>query len=178
MPFPFLAASFGLSALGFGLSIFGSSRAKKEAKRTQAEQVAFDARSAKLSSEALLEEAALEATEIRRGGVLLGKKQRALTAKAGLKIGTGTAEDIQRETAFLTQKDVSTVLESAERESTRLLKTFEVGGQELVSQEDAERLRDLRGSEEEQRSALEGLGFSNSNFIRSTRNNSTFFTGL
>ncbi len=119
--------TIGLAVTSMGISLYGTSRARQDAAKAQAGQLAFDARTAKLESKAILEEAALEAIEIRREGELLGKKQTALTAKAGLKLGRGTAKDIQTETKRLTEKDVTTTLEGAERRSERLLKTYPEG---------------------------------------------------
>lgn len=120
-----ITMGLGLQAVSIGLGLFGTSRARSDAKQNQRQQIAFDARTARLESKAILEEAALEAIEIRREGELLGKKQTAYTAKAGLKLGRGTAKDIQEETKRLTEKDVATTLSAAERKSKQLLLTYD-----------------------------------------------------
>ncbi len=164
-----------LTGVSIGLGIFRSSRAKKKAKKAQKEETAFDIRSAKLQSKAILEEAALEAIEIRREGELLGKKQTALTAKAGLKIGRGTAKDIQEETKRLTEKDVATTLSAAQRKSEQLLTTFGAGSQEVVAKTELEELR----KKEAQLTALESETTSGpGNFIKSKATNKALFAGL
>ena len=163
-----------LLGAALGVSVFGQRRAKKEAKRAQAAQVAFDARSAKLESKAILEEAELEAVEIRREGELLGKKQRALTAKAGLKLGRGTAAAIQEETRRLTVKDVATTLEAAKRKSEQILTTFGAGTQEVVSKGEFEQFKEFQ----REQTALEEGNISGSNFIKSKKPKQTAFTGL
>lgn len=163
-----------LLGAALGVSIFGTRGAKVEARRAQATQIAFDARSARLQSKAILEEAELEATEIRREGELLGKKQTALTAKAGLKLGRGTAAAIQEETKRLTEKEVTTTLEAARRKSKQLLKTFPEEGFRTVSLKEFEKLRTL----EKEESALESGVASNTNFIKSPKKHKTAFTGL
>lgn len=130
-----MAALTAIAVAGIGLSLLSQRQAKKDAQKRQAGMMAFDIKSAKLESKALLEEAALEAIEIRREGVLLGKTQTALTAKAGLKLGRGTARDIQAETKRLTEKDVATTLEAAQRKSEQILETYGAG------EEDTERFR-------------------------------------
>lgn len=157
-----------------GLSVFGARRGKKDTARAQAEQRAFDARSAKLESKAILEEAELEAAEIRREGKLLGKKQTALTAKAGLKLGRGTAAAIQEETKRLTAKDVATTLEAAQRKSEQLLTTFGAGSQEVVSKGEFEEFQKFQ----QEQTALEQGNTSNGNFIKSKKPKQTILTGL
>lgn len=164
-----------LLGAGLGLSVFGISESKRGAKREQRKQVAFDIRSAKLESKAILEEAALEAEEIKRSGELLGKKQAALTAKAGLKLGRGTARDIQEETKRLTEKDVATTLEAAQRKSEQLLTTFGAGTQEVIPQTELER---LRKREAEFTALEEGSTTNSNNFIKSNQTNQPFFAGL
>lgn len=121
-----ITASLGIAAVQTGLGLFGASRKKKDAKKAQKQELAFEAKSAKLESVALLEEAALQAIEIRREGEQLGKSQTAFGAKAGLKIGEGTAKDIREETERLTEKDVATTKSSAERKGEQLMRTYGV----------------------------------------------------
>ena len=162
-----------LFGVGLGLQLFGAPRARREAKRTQREQIAFDARTARLESKAILEEAELEATEIRREGELLGKKQTAFTAKAGLKLGRGTAAAIQAETRRLTEKDVATTLEAAQRKSKQLLETFP----EVEVATIPRALKQLRAKEAEL-TALESAQPSNANFIKSKIPKKSTFTEL
>jgi hypothetical protein len=164
----------GIAAAGLFLSVTQTQQARRRAKSEQARGIAFDARTARLESKAILEEAELEATEIRREGELLGKKQTALTAKAGLKLGRGTAADIQAETRRLTAKDVSTTLEAAQRKSKQLLETFPEGG---VATVERRKLEQLRASEAEL-TALQSGAPSNANFIRSPKKPRTALTGL
>lgn len=164
----------GIAAAGLFLSVTQSERARRRAKSEQAKGTAFDARTARLESKAILEEAELEATEIRREGELLGKKQRALTARAGLKLGRGTAAEIQKETRRLTEKDVATTLEAAQRKSEQLLKTFPEGGVATIGRT---KLEQLRASEAEL-TALQSGATSNANFIRSPKKRETAFVGL
>lgn len=160
-----------LLGASIGLGIFERSQSRREARRAQKADIAFDARTARLQSTAILEEAALEAEEIRRGGELLGKKQTALTAKAGLKLGRGTAKDIQEETKRLTEKDVATTLEAAERESKRLLLTFDP---------ETQRKEAIGKALEEAGTALESaIPLGPGNFIKSRSKKQTFtFQGL
>lgn len=179
-----------LLGASLGLSIFGASQSKRDAKRAQAERTAFDARSAKLESKAILEEAELEAIEIRREGKLLGKKQTALTAKAGLKLGRGTAAAIQEETRRLTAKDVATTLEAAERKSEQLLTTFGASESEVVSGAEFKEFtkfkqtRQRLGAEgvsgaEAEATALESVSApANNNFIKSKKPKQSILTGL
>jgi hypothetical protein len=164
----------GIAIAGLFLSVAQARDAKQRAKREQAAGSAFDARSAKLESKAILEEAELEAIEIRREGKLLGKKQTALTAKAGLKLGRGTAAAIQEETRRLTAKDVATTLESAERKSEQLLTTFGAGTQEVVSKSQFQKFTKFQ----QEQTALSEGNISSSNFIKSPKKPKTALTGL
>ena len=169
--------SLGIFAVGTGLSLFGTRRARREAKAAQREQIAFDARTARLESKSILEEAEIEAVEIRREGELLGKKQTALTAKAGLKIGRGTAEAIQEETRRLTEKDIATTKEAAERKSKQLLETFpepEVGFGKLPKI----LLGNRKQKTPEQPTALAEGDRQNGNFIKSPRKHKSFILQL
>ena len=161
-------------AASLGVSVFGAAQSRREAKKAQRAATAFDARTARLESKAILEEAELEATEIRREGELLGKKQRALTAKAGLKLGRGTAAAIQAETRRLTEKDVATTLEAAQRKSKQLLETFPEGGVRTVPLGQFEKFREFQ----EEQTALEEANISRSNFIKSPNRRKAAFTGL
>jgi len=164
-----------LLGASLGVSLFGARSSKREAKRAQAGQLAFDARSAKLESKSILEEAALEAVEIRREGELLGKGQRALTAKAGAKLGVGTARDIQEETKRLTEKDVTTTLSAAERKSEQLLTTFGASEHEVVSGGEFKKFKEFQKKSSAlsqtgmSPSAIESELFQNENFIKSKK---------
>lgn len=130
---------------GLIIQVAQARQARQDAKKAQQQRLAFDARSAKLESVAILEEAELEAIEIRREGELIGKTQRALTAKAGIKLGRGTAAAIQEETRRLTKKDIATTREAAARKSEQLLSTFGAGTLEIVEKERLERVREELG---------------------------------
>lgn len=186
-----MAVTLGLAlaAASFGVGVAQSRSAQRRAKREQAAGQAFDARSAKLESKAILEEAELEAIEIRREGKLLGKKQTALTAKAGAKLGRGTAADIQAETRRLTEKDVTTTLEAAQRKSEQILTTFGAGEHEVVSRREFEGFKEHQKAQaeaERKRSefgvvsptALDAGTTSNTNFIKSKKPKQTTLTGL
>lgn len=169
-----LTLGIALAAASLGISAFGARESRQRAKREQAAGRAFDARSAKLESKAILEEAELEAIEIRREGELLGKKQRALTAKAGLKLGRGTAAAIQAETRRLTEKDVATTLEAARRKSEQLLTTFGAGSLEVVSKGEFQELEAFK----REQTALEEGNILGNNFIKSKKPKQTILAGL
>lgn len=156
-----------IAVVGIGIGLMGQRRARRDAKSAQRGQMAFDTKSARLESKALLEEAALEAIEIRREGELLGKTQTSLTAKAGLKLGRGTARDIQEETKRLTEKDVATTLGAAERKSEQILSTFGAGAQTVISTTELENLETRATSLELQRK--------HSNFMKSKAKSKPLF---
>ena len=154
-------------------------QAKKDAKKNQSAQLAFDAKSAKLESKALLEEAALEAIEIRREGERLGKTQTAYAAKAGLKIGEGTTKDIQTETERLVEKDVTTTKSAAERKSEQIMKTYGVPEAErthILGGGDVEDPQLFKPVEEVDPFTRAKLKFKNNNFIRSKEADKKLFS--
>lgn len=180
-----MGVTAALTAVSLGVSLLQSRKAKKEAKKAQQADIAFDARSARLQAKALTREAGEQIIETRREGEELIKTQTARIAKAGVKIGRGTAADILQETREATARDISTTAQRAEREASRLTTTFRASGvgklpTSIISK--AERARkaspdvDIFGGV--LGNAVDAAGPDNSAFIKSSSTNQSIFKGF
>lgn len=92
-----------------------ASIAKSTAKNQAEAQAAYEREVAAANAKALAEQAASKSKRIKFDADKLKKRQRALSAKAGLTLGVGTAEDITTETDILAQRDIDITMSDAKR---------------------------------------------------------------
>ncbi len=116
-------AAAGMSAMqmiSLAASVAGAAMSAKSAydQGKTAEQVARNnAKTAEYAAQDALRRGEKDAIDIQRRGAALKSSQRVAMAAKGLDLGYGTADDIQAQTDFFTQSDVSTARTNAANEA-------------------------------------------------------------
>lgn len=116
-----------MTGIGLGLAIYGAVRgakgehdagkAAKEAGESQAQQLEFNARVAELQATDAEQRGLEEEQRFRTGVRLLVGQQRAGFAGQGVDVGSGSAADVQADSAFLGELDARQIRANAAREA-------------------------------------------------------------